>query len=271
METAPQNEPTRPEKTLPRSWWRRYRRLLIIVGVTLLITVGGNALWIVTHLPPPRPPQGLQCGNITRAEYTPRVPDGPASVQIIRCFWSAYQRCQAATMNVSFMGDDAGEGYTITIEKSGQQCLIYTDIEVDNNNGKVSDDIFLCNSMTHQANELQVSGCGNSSPYGIAPLSINPRQCGVVSNTSSRSDLAQAEDCFWRGYNSCNNVELAYVIQHGTVVDTRHFGIDINCHVTYQHGGYTAICEHVASQEDGLHFFLCGKEKDVLVPLPPGQ
>lgn len=270
METAPLDEPTRSEKTLPRSWWRRYRRILIIVGVTLLITVGGNTLWIVTHLPLPPPPQGQQCGNITRAEYAPRVPVRPASVQVMQCFWDAYQSCQAATMGVSFMGTDVGEGYTITIEKSGQQCLIYTDIETDNN-GKTSDDIFLCNSMTHQANELHISGCGNSSPYGIAPLSINSIQCGVVSNTSSRSELAQAEGCFRWGYNACNDVELTYVTRHGTVVDTRHFGINSDCKVAYQHGVYTATCARATLQEDGLHFLFCGKEKHVLVPLPPGQ
>ncbi|MBA2287752.1 MAG: hypothetical protein H0W02_19945 [Ktedonobacteraceae bacterium] len=275
METAPQNEPARPEKTLSRSWWRRYRRLLIIVGVTLLLTVGGNALWIVTHLPPPTPPQGKQCGSIAHTEYPPpKVSDEPASVQVIQCFWNAYQHCQAATIDLSYTEIDSGSDHTITIEKSGQQCLLFN-AGVSGNNEDVYHAIFLCSTMTRQADGLHVSGCSGQDPYVISPVSISAEKCGMVNNTSSPVALEKAEQCFLQRYDRCYGADLTYITQHGSVVDTRHFAVNSDCKVAYQHGTDIATCDSAEQRRGGLYFFLCGHGQEALVPVvvpsQPGQ
>ena len=76
------------------TWVRRHRRFSIGLALALVVAGVGTSC-VLGQLPPPR---GQDCGQFTDliGSRDPAAQD--ASVQVLSCFWRAYQHCQPATI-----------------------------------------------------------------------------------------------------------------------------------------------------------------------------
>ena len=98
---------------------------------------------------------------------------------------------------------------------------------------------------------------------------------GLINPAAAR----QAEDCFWRAFQTCSPATLAFSKMGVDTVLTHTFTITQDngkCSIsdTVQNGGPDAIptpprtytCSGLTRQVDGLHFSSCGEDGDILVP-----
>src|SRR2546421_9614319 len=106
---------------------------------------------------------------------------------------------------------------------------------------------------------------------GMVQASAN----GLINSAAAR----QAEDCFWRAFQTCSPATLSFSKMGVDTVLTHTFTITQNngkCSIsdTVQNGGPDAIptsprtytCSSLTQQADGLHFSSCGEDGDILVP-----
>jgi hypothetical protein len=93
--------------------------------------------------------------------------------QVANCFWQAYQQCQPATMQLTFMGVDAGVRHTFTIQKKGSVCAITDSAQNYNVSVKLTSKpvISTCTGMAMQADGLHITGCGNGNTFIIPTTS----------------------------------------------------------------------------------------------------
>ncbi len=152
--------------------------LLVIGGVVLV------AILVVAGL------MFARSRNAT-AQTTPKAcgivimhsPTGPAfgvqhsSVQqVTNCFWQAYQQCQPTTMQLTFMGVDAGVRHTFTIQKKGSDCAITDSAQNYNVSVKLTSKprVSACSSMAMQSDGLHITACGNEGTFIIPTTSSLP-------------------------------------------------------------------------------------------------
>ena len=245
------------------AWTRLHRRLSL--GLALVMVVAGmGTTFIISQLPPP---QGQDCGKIDYPPFGERDPAVPAaSMQVLSCFWHAYQHCRSATISLSSHGIDTGSEDTLTIEHTGQGCYVY-----ESSNGFVNvtryHHTFRCASMTQQGENLHLSNCDNNqSPFDLQPISLDFGACGSVGPLMNATPPAEAEQCFADAYSLCAPAQIDYVTHGDNTLDIREFAIQDYCSIAYTHGQYRANCDGIALRADGLHFFHCGKDGDIVVP-----
>lgn len=111
------------------------------------------------------------CGTVIMHSATgPAFSVQHSSVQqVTNCFWQAYQQCQAATMQVTLMGVDAGVQHTFTLQKKGSGCAV-TDSALNYNvvvKLKAKPVVSACSGMAMQADGLHITGCGNQGTFVI--------------------------------------------------------------------------------------------------------
>lgn len=123
------------------------RRIAIIIGVVAAAAIGASAVWLVSQ-PEALLPRAGQRTTIQRATSRPsasrdtttlpRANCGSASAhllngatQILRansgaltCFSAAARGCQAASIEVTAFGVDAGTSNVFTIAPGGTPCLV---------------------------------------------------------------------------------------------------------------------------------------------------
>lgn len=104
------------------------RVLIVGLGITILsLSLAACAPGSTTGAgQTPTPPQ--QCGSIHMTTGLPNSIDASAG-QVETCFWQAYQHCQAATMNLTAMGVDAGSIRAFTITPNGSACTVQDTIQ----------------------------------------------------------------------------------------------------------------------------------------------
>lgn len=245
------------------AWIRLHRRLSLALALVLVVAGVGTA-FIISQLPPS---QGQACGQINHpygGERNPAV--RAASMQVLSCFWHAYQHCQSATISLSYHGIDTGGDATLTVEHKGLGCDVYDKSYSFVNTASVHR-TFRCASMIQQGENLHLSNCdGGQPPFDIQPISLYFGACGSVGPQTSTPSPAEAEQCFVDAYSLCAPAQIDYVTYGGTPLDIREFAIQDHCSIAYTRGQYRATCDGIALRADGLHFFHCGKDGEVVVP-----
>jgi hypothetical protein len=149
-------------------WDWAYNHERLSIGLVLaLILVGVGTPLLISQLPPP---SGQECGLIVYEGHHDR---GMASIQVIPCFWHAYQQCQPATITVSSQGVDTSGQENLTIEQTDKGCDVYI-IAFAHGLGGSSQSTFRCASMTQQGEALRLSRCDNNEPpFDIQPADFN--------------------------------------------------------------------------------------------------
>lgn len=244
------------------AWIRLHRRLSLGLALVLVVASVGGA-FIISQLPPPR---GQECGQISYYlnERDPAV--RTASMQVLSCFWHAYQRCQPATITLSSSGVDTGGEETLTIEHTGQGCDVY-----DSNhwfvNSRIGTLSFRCAKMIQQGENLHLSNCDNNqSPFDIQPITLNFGFCGAVGSPTSATPPTKIEQCFANAYSLCAIAYLDYITFDGSARHIQSFKLQDHCAIAYTHDEYQATCDGLDPRADGLHFFHCGNDGEVVVP-----
>ena len=129
---------------------------------------------------------------------------------------------------------------------------------------------------------LLIAGVGVTVAFaGRTPA--RGQNCGTVQASANGlinpAAARQAEDCFWRAFQTCSPATLAFSKMGVDTVLTHTFAITQDngkCSIsdTVQNGGPDAIptpprtytCSGLTQQADGLHFSSCGEDGDILVP-----
>ena len=242
--------------------------LLVAVGVEVFRTES-----LMKRFGPP-PPTGQDCGSIIHSQASAkRTARADATLQVLTCFWNAYQSCRAATMSQAYAATDVGGMDTVTIERRSNHCAVYGQAE-GYTNTEHSTTIFLCNHLSKEGDTLQLADCD-----GIAAFALVPRDtqydnesylCGIVGGAHAYGIPQQVEDCFFSAYQNCWTDALEYLLPQQTLATGEVvFIIDNHCGIAYQHNSYLAACASLEQRADGLHFIQCGADGDIFVPSVP--
>jgi hypothetical protein len=245
------------------AWIRLHRRLSLGLALVLVVAGVGTA-FIISQLPPP---PGQACGQINYPPFGERDPAvQAASMQVISCFWHAYQHCQSATISLSYHGIDTGGEATLTVEHKGLGCDVY-DKSYSFANTASAHRTFRCASMTQQGENLHLSNCGGGQPpFDIQPISLYFGACGAVGPLMNATPPAEAEQCFVDASSLCAPAQLSYATPGDGTLHIQQFEIRDHCMIVYIHDQYQATCDGIALRADGLHFFHCGNDGEVVVP-----
>jgi hypothetical protein len=257
------------------AWVRRHQILSAILCLALLLGMaGGTVAWMLRQNITSVPPRGQECGQVLQYLFDESASASAVSVQVINCFWRAYQHCQAATMIQQDQGFDIGSTSTLTIEQQGTGCVLFVDEAIDNNTAR-SERTFVCTRMSRKEESLHVSGCDHNRPaFDIAPVMITTAQCGEVGGPVASASPNEVEQCFAQGFKDCLADELTYVVGVDPNWVYRDFWINSQCGISYQRDrSPIASCAGLQQRSDGLLFQACGAEGDILVPggLLPGE
>lgn len=249
-------------------WARDHNRFSTGLAFVLVIASLGAA-FIISQLPPP---DGQECGKIVYGADQSNDTALAASMQVLSCFWRAYQHCQPATVSLAFQGIDTSGHETLTVEQKDQGCDVYI-YAYGSGLGGSSQRTFRCARMLHPGERLHLSNCDNNEqPFDVKPISPYFGDCGQIGAPNNSKPSSEVEQCFSYAYVLCDSARLGYVSYEGGITHTRLFSIEMDCTITYFHDQYQATCDSLILRDDGLHFFHCGNDGDIVVPttaLPP--
>ncbi|HEY7358690.1 MAG TPA: hypothetical protein VH590_19545, partial [Ktedonobacterales bacterium] len=117
-------------------WIRQRWGWSSVLLIVLLVGISVGLFWTVNlvrfGLPPPT---GQDCGSILhRGEvFRESTARADASIQVLTCFWHAYQSCRVATMSETYTGIDVGSTTTVTTERRSDHCAVYGQDQQDIN------------------------------------------------------------------------------------------------------------------------------------------
>ena len=110
---------------------------------------------------PTRPAQTVDCGKIQSLANGIAPSDKAAAQQAVNCFYSAYQKCQPATLVFSSFGIDAGVINHFAVKIVNGSCTISDGwqhfIAPKPPAGTIT---YSCASMNMQADGLHIESCG---------------------------------------------------------------------------------------------------------------
>ena len=110
---------------------------------------------------PTRPAQTVDCGKIQSSANGIAPSDKAAAQQAENCFYSAYQKCQPATLMFSSLGLDAGVIHHFAVKNVNGSCAISDGwqhyIAPQPPAGTIT---YSCASMNMQADGLHIESCG---------------------------------------------------------------------------------------------------------------
>ncbi len=87
--------------------------------------------------------------------------------EVTNCFWQAYQHCQAASMQLTFMGVDAGVQHLFTIQKQGSTCALTDGAQSYNIGMHSTPTTFACTSVAMGWDGMHITGCKNEGTFVI--------------------------------------------------------------------------------------------------------
>lgn len=268
------------KKWATRVWgWIRHHRLQFsVMLIVVLVGTGCGLSWTVNlirfGMPPPT---GQNCGSIIHSFSPPaRNTRADATLQVLTCFWHAYQSCQAATMSQTDAAADAGGTFTVTVEKRNDHCAIYGQEEAWANT-QTKNTTFLCTQLSKEGDTLQFSNCDGVDDFVLVPRHISrfttgeyeSYLCGRVGGAPYAIKPQQVESCFFTAYKRCLDDAMLYDTLEKRSVVERDFIIDNHCGIVYLPGSHTATCASLELRADGLYFMQCGTDGDIFVPNAP--
>ena len=110
---------------------------------------------------PTQPAQTVDCGKIQSRVNSIAPSDKAAAQQATDCFYSAYQKCQPATLVFSSFGVDAGAINHLAVKNVNGSCTISDGwqhyIAPHPPAGTIT---YSCASMSKQADGLHIESCG---------------------------------------------------------------------------------------------------------------
>ncbi len=156
-----------------------FRRMACIVVAFLLLgfflaACGSNTTTGSGGQPTPtatRPAQTVDCGKIQSRANSIAPADKAAAQKAENCFYSAYQKCQPATLTFSTLGVDAGATHHFAIENVNGSCTISDGWQhFIAPNPPSSAITYSCASMNRQSDGLHIESCSNVGTV-VIPLS----------------------------------------------------------------------------------------------------
>ena len=260
-------------RTFP-SWIRQhpFRSTCLLVALLALLT--GGSILLVRALPAP------SCGALAlpvqgQAQYA--VGDQSARVrQTEQCFVQAYQRCQAASLTVTWAGFDSGSRSTLTIGQQGATCQIIQSNQpyVSSGHSTQPATISTCQRLIQNRDTLVLLHCQGGNI-------VIPRgeECGTIISGGPADMNEQVAACFVQDERQCYPAEFSY-IPPDTPPDVLGdiFSISSSCKLTMSIGyaqlrgnyvGPASPCTRMVQQRRGLLFQNCGSQGTILVPVNP--
>ena len=128
-------------------------------------TVGGGGQPTPT---PTQPAQTVNCGKIQSHANSIAPTDKAAALQAANCFYSAYQKCQPATLMFSDYGVDTGAIHHLAVKSANGSCTVSDGwqhfIAPKPLSGTIT---YSCTGMTMQSDGLHINSCGNAGTVVI--------------------------------------------------------------------------------------------------------
>ena len=131
---------------------------LFLVACGSNTTVGGGGQPTPT---PTHPAQTVDCGKIQGRLNGIAPADKAAAQQAADCFYSAYQKCQPATLMFSAYGVDAGAIHHLAVKDANGSCTISDGWQHFIAPRPPSSTItYTCTGMNMQSDGLHIESCG---------------------------------------------------------------------------------------------------------------
>lgn len=111
---------------------------------------------------PTKPAQAVDCGSI-QSHVNNIAPTGKAAAQqAANCFYSAYQKCQPATLVFSDFGVDTGATHNFAVKEANGSCTISDGWQHFMAPKPPSNIVtYSCTGMNMQSDGLHIESCGN--------------------------------------------------------------------------------------------------------------
>lgn len=111
---------------------------------------------------PTQPAQNVNCGKIQSHANSIAPPDKTAAQQAANCFYSAYQKCQPATLMFSDYGVDTGAIHNFAVKNANGSCAISDGWQHFIAPKPLSNIVtYSCTGMNMQSDGLHIESCGN--------------------------------------------------------------------------------------------------------------
>ena len=111
---------------------------------------------------PTQPAQTLNCGKIQSHANSIAPTDKTAAQQAANCFYSAYQKCQPATLMFSDYGVDTGAIHNLAVKNVNGSCIISDGWQHFIAPKPLSSIVtYSCTGMNMQSDGLHIESCGN--------------------------------------------------------------------------------------------------------------
>jgi|SRR5690348_7408968 len=136
-----------------------------LVGCGSNTTVGGGGQPTPT---PTQPPQTVDCGKIQSHANSIAPTDKAAALQATNCFYSAYQKCQPATLMFSDFGVDTGAIHHLAVKNTNGSCTVSDGWQHFIAPKPLSSTItYTCTGISMQSDGLHINSCGNAGTVVI--------------------------------------------------------------------------------------------------------
>lgn len=119
---------------------------------------------------PTKPAPTTNCGQIQSRANTVAPTDKAAALQAANCFYSAYQKCQSATLTYSQYGVDTGAIHHLTVKNANGSCSISDGYQHFVAPKPPSNTVtFTCTGISMQSDGLHLDSCGQAGSF-VIPL-----------------------------------------------------------------------------------------------------
>lgn len=149
--------------------------LLSISVIALFLGLGlvacGNATPPTGTDSTPSPNSAQACGAISQSQNSLAPQLNPDQVQkSLDCFWSAFQKCQPATMTYSLTGVDTITKHTFSTKLDAGTCKVSDAVQQTIAPKPLPNPTtYICAGLTHEPEILHFKGCG---PMGDVDVSM---------------------------------------------------------------------------------------------------
>ncbi len=119
---------------------------------------------------PTKPAPTVNCGQIQSHANSVAPTDKAAALQASNCFYSAYQKCQPATLMYSDYGVDTGAIHHLAVKNVNGSCTISDGWQHFMAPKPPSNTItYTCTGMNMQSDGLHLNSCGQAGSF-VIPL-----------------------------------------------------------------------------------------------------
>lgn len=129
-------------------------------------TVGGGG----TTPTPAKPAPTVNCGQVQSRANTVAPTDKAAALVAANCFYSAYQKCQPATLTFSDYGVDTEAVHHLAVKNANSSCTVSDGWQHSIAPKPLSNTVtFTCTGISMQSNGLYLNSCGQAGSF-VIPL-----------------------------------------------------------------------------------------------------